>query len=235
MPSNCFCMPLSSCLRTVSKKLCFAFEGPLPSPSKGLCRQSSLAFAIEGRLPMKGLFHRIAFAFAIEVSWPTKGLWLRWQMQGHFEGKDPSMAKALRRQRPFQGKNLMKIKAKAVRNKGCRKSNILFSHNRSTLGTAWSEDVAAEKAMEHFEALYCMWSVGYKEKAIRGNIVRPRLSGNGKGPVKGKGKSLRWRKPFNGKCPLMEKSLRWQRPFDGKAKGTCMEGKSPSMANARAL
>jgi hypothetical protein len=42
---------------------------------------------------------------------------LRWQLQGHFEGKDPLMAraKALRRQKPLEGKGLMKINAKAFR------------------------------------------------------------------------------------------------------------------------
>jgi hypothetical protein len=85
---------------------------------------------------------------------------LRWQLQGHFEGKDPLMAraKALRRQKPLEGKGHMKIKAKAFRRQRpsegkvrivrLKQANILFTHNQSSVSTAGSEDVVAVKPVE---------------------------------------------------------------------------------------
>jgi hypothetical protein len=45
---------------------------------------------------------------------------LRWKRQGHFEGKGPTMEKAMmanarRRQRPFDGKGKGTLKATAIR------------------------------------------------------------------------------------------------------------------------
>ena len=59
LPSKCPCI----CHRRV-----FAFEVPMPSPSKGVCQRRDLA--IEAPLPLKGLRHRTALAFAFRGPFP---------------------------------------------------------------------------------------------------------------------------------------------------------------------